>query len=843
MSNLELEHENEVLKLKLRKLELLKKKDEENARFKREFPWLYLHKLYQWQREVINCEAKKQILVASNQSGKSTCGVIKTIEWATNKELWPRLFPQSYATQGFPRAFWYLYPSLKIATSEFEEKWKPLMPPIDHPVNGWEVKYRGRDVDYVKFKCGTYVRFKTYMQNVHLLQGSSIDLCVADEEVPVEVLPELQMRVQATNGYMLFVFTATRGQTFWRKVVEERSEWKDAAIWQVTLYDCQKFEDGSESQWTNRRISQAIANCTSDAQVQRRIFGRFIRDEGLRFEVWDRTRNTMEYETLSPEWKYYVGVDYGSGGSGGHPSAIAITAVNADMTQARIVGMWRGDKTTTTAEDVVNKLQEMTAYIKDDDLIWCRYDYSAVDIGTISLRRGLAKVQKADKSRDAGLATIQSLLKNGALKICTYNDKAMLAGIAENHMETYKLIEEFENLGIDDSKTLAEDDCCFIAGTKVLTPSGAVAIELLKPNDLVMTSFGPRKINKTYKRKASVRAYKFSDNLWLCATKNHPIATLNRSWVPLGELTPSDTCFRANPLWSQNQSNLTELLIADTHVQSSARIESITQLMWVIVRTDLQRFTEINGFILRGQFLTGIMFTIKTVILLTMNSIILSLYLLANTSHTMVKSCIKILNITNVLSFIWKKLENLQKSGMHLMRVINGIPIIGKVVSARLSKKRLPSHVRSVENYLPIQPLQNNQDFVQMHVGQLHAGIPVWTMWNDLVSIVKKSSLLGNILNSVFVPNHAVTTVYNLEVDEHNQYFANNILVHNCDATRYSLNGIPFDWETIGAIKVNLAPQLVLSESDQRRGLFEAFTGPTDLISEEFDYWNQFMED
>lgn len=458
MSSLDLQHENEELRLKLKKLEALQQKQKELDRLRNEKPWLYAHKFYEWQREVLNSRSRKQVLCAANQIGKSSIAISKTIEWATNRDLWPILFPNSYRLQKHPHQFWYLYPSQKIATAEFEEKWRPLMPPQDHPVYGWKATYRGRDCDHIHFKAGNYIRFKTYSQDVHSLQTGTLDFIIGDEEMPVELLPELQMRVQATNGYMLFVFTATRGQTFWKHVVEDKTEWKDAAVWQVSLYNCQYYEDGSASQWTNGRIQQAITSCISEAQVQRRIFGRFVRDEGLKFQMWDRKENTMEYEKLSPEWKYYVGVDYGSGGNQGHPSSIAVVAVNTAFTEARLVGLWRGDKIQTTSEDVVNKLQEMTERINDDDLIWIRYDYSAADIGTIAMRRGIVKVQKADKGREAGIATVQSLLKNRALKICLFNDVAAKDNIEERHMEMYKLMEEFENLGEHDDKRHAEDD-------------------------------------------------------------------------------------------------------------------------------------------------------------------------------------------------------------------------------------------------------------------------------------------------------------------------------------------------------------------------------------------------
>jgi hypothetical protein len=107
---------------------------------------------------------------------------------------------------------------------------------------------------------------------------------------------------------------------------------------------------------------------------------------------------------------------------------------------------------------VVNKVEEYLKFIPDDKLAWIRYDYSATDIGTIAMRRGMGKVEKADKSRESGISTIQSLLKNGKFKVCFSNDKSERFWLPDYLMETGKLIEEFETLGVDDKKQIAEDD-------------------------------------------------------------------------------------------------------------------------------------------------------------------------------------------------------------------------------------------------------------------------------------------------------------------------------------------------------------------------------------------------
>jgi hypothetical protein len=205
-----------------------------------------------------------------------------------------------------------------------------------------------------------------------------------------------------------------------------------------------RFEDGTPTMWTKERIQQRIDQCTTKAEVQRRVFGKFVKDEGLRFPQFDREIHLADYHPVPKDWEVYCGVDYGSGGEKAHPSAIVFVAVNKDYTMARCIRSWRGDKIQTTAEDVIDMWVEMKATIPNE-ITATYYDYSAADLGTIAGRKSLPWL-KADKSRDSGNTMIAGLLKGKVLKFYTPSSAASV--IPPNHLEGFKFAQEFEMLGV-----------------------------------------------------------------------------------------------------------------------------------------------------------------------------------------------------------------------------------------------------------------------------------------------------------------------------------------------------------------------------------------------------------
>src|SRR5512138_2465645 len=87
---------------------------EERKTLLNRLPHRYSHKHYTWSKEFFDSRDKMCLLTAANQIGKSTVQIRKCLEWITNKELWPELWPGK-----IPRLIWYTYPSREVATQEW----------------------------------------------------------------------------------------------------------------------------------------------------------------------------------------------------------------------------------------------------------------------------------------------------------------------------------------------------------------------------------------------------------------------------------------------------------------------------------------------------------------------------------------------------------------------------------------------------------------------------------------------------------------------------------------------------------------------------------------------------
>jgi len=383
---------------------------------KADLPHLYGYPFYQWAREFFESRNRISLLCAANQISKSSTAIRKTIEWACNKKLWPEL----WSTE--PKIFWYFYPSDSTANLEFSKKWVPEFLPRgamkNHENYGWDVEYRSGLVEAIHFKSGVSIHFRTYGQKIVNLQSSTVHMIIADEEMPEEYVDELLARLRAVRGYFCQVFTATRGLQLWYRAMEcigtEDEAFKTAYKRTVSMYECGVYEDGSPSPWTPSRIAEAESDCTSKKEVLKRIHGRFVKDEGLRYETFDPDRNIKEPEQLPKEWKIYAAVDIGSGGGGGRSSgAIVFIASNPQFTRARVILTWRGDHEETTAADILTKYRQLRGTM---NVTLAGYDYASREFGLIASRSGEAFI-RADKTKNTGEATLNTLFKSGALTI------------------------------------------------------------------------------------------------------------------------------------------------------------------------------------------------------------------------------------------------------------------------------------------------------------------------------------------------------------------------------------------------------------------------------------------
>jgi hypothetical protein len=390
-----------------------------------------LHGLYQWQLDLINSKERYGFVCAANQIGKSVGNWIRMLRHMYMPELWEEFYG------GQPHSFWYFYPSAPLSTAEIKTKYIRRYLPHEslkkHKRWGYKVDEAKGNVTAIHSATGVSVYFKSYSQPPDNLQAATLSGIFGDEEMPEKIIDELNFRgVSQDNFYYRNVFTATKGQEYLRRTIEERGERENfvgAFKRQISMYDCLTYADGRPSDiWTREKIEQAKAECTSNAEIQRRIYGRFVVSEDRKFHGFDHGRNSVPGHVIPGSWLIYGGIDWGSGGRKGHPSAICILAVSPDYKQGRVFKCWRGDGIPTTQGDVVVKYCEM---VKGLQITEAAYDYSASDIGMIASRNGIS-LSRANKQRDASVELINTLFKNGQLKIYT----------GEGYEESDKLISE-----------------------------------------------------------------------------------------------------------------------------------------------------------------------------------------------------------------------------------------------------------------------------------------------------------------------------------------------------------------------------------------------------------------
>lgn len=250
-----------------------------------------------------------------------------------------------------------------------------------------------------------------------------------DEEAPIELFDELMFRLAATGGYFHMVFTATLNQEFWRCAMEEIGTpfetLTTAKKFQISMYDCLKYADGTPSPWTRERIKQIKETCRSENEIKRRVYGRFIKEDDLKYPSFDKHKNVIEpvWENPPRDWSIYTGVDIGSGGAG-HPAAMVFVAVDPEYKNALVYKGWKGNKgEVTTAEDILERYKMLRG--KDKPILQS-YDWAAKDFYTHAARRG-ETFTPAEKAKAFGEDTLNSLFKSGKLKIFNTTELQLLA--------------------------------------------------------------------------------------------------------------------------------------------------------------------------------------------------------------------------------------------------------------------------------------------------------------------------------------------------------------------------------------------------------------------------------
>jgi hypothetical protein len=330
----------------------------------------------------------------------------------------------------------------------------------------------------------------------------------------------------------------------------------------------------------------------------------------------------------------------------------------------------------------------------------------------------------------------------------------------------------------------ATDHVCVTGDTLVSTSKGQVPISTIAIGDEVLTRQG-------YKRVVSAMCTGFADVAAVYgvkATKDHPFYN-GEGFVQAGKLSIWDVPYAMTQKETDEcqilkafQSSLMELSTDDILNPITPKLETI---MLVAKTVMVKTIDSIGPFGLRpmARYLKAFMSIIKMEIGLITNWLILNASKREGMYQDTCKSYSKLIQAS--IKQVLRKPEKRQRHGMLVMKAVHGIAnMLLKVASFQKSK----SYVSVVAKSLSVKQGLNT---ALRHACLELVGTLASTMYNGIVSCVEKYSLRVSTVKPYVVQpamqlSLETSAVYNITVEDEHEYFANGILVSNCDALEYS---------------------------------------------------------
>ena len=344
------------------------------------------------------------------------------------------------------------------------------------------------------------------------------------------------------------------------------------------------------------------------------------------------------------------------------------------------------------------------------------------------------------------------------------------------------------------------DDICFVKDTQILTDKGNIPIQDIHVGSMVLTRKGYKRVKKVFSRNAYV-----CSNIGLRGTPTHPIFT-TKGLVRLANVCDSDIIYT----WNQRKSSIEEKLIIAIQNQNGDTC-GYTFGTTGIIKSHLYRFIDKCGLIKMRKYLKDLLFTIKTAILLTINFLI---YFYLKTERMFITT--------------WFHQNNVKDQGK--MESNKYLDLYGNY---RNGEKKIPVRfikwLQKTENEIYQDLSQEINDGEKQKKGRSFLGKMLTKVFMEnheklFVSNVKNllrqrlNKKLSTVVNTVDMP---IERVYNFHVEDEHEYFANNILVHNCFSHALAIWGLTPIIQTVREPKKTLIQRdyeekIKIAQSEQR---------------------------
>jgi predicted phage terminase large subunit-like protein len=318
------------------------------------------------------------------------------------------------------------------------------------------------------------------------------------------------------------------------------------------------------------------------------------------------------------------------------------------------------------------------------------------------------------------------------------------------------------------------DDLCLVGKTLIRMADGTQKrIDEIQIGEWVSTPNGPCQVSAaslTGVQPIWRMKHSFGE---LEGTFNHPVFA-NNKWKQLASLCPNDTLSLyqqdKGASWFSNQTNQPPLKalfstganIIVTQMQKIRRISGILAEQAIA-------FTVMFGNFTTDPFQRVIKFITLTAIPETMNSQTLNVCLSGRIERSILKNILSVGNLQSNWRIL-KKLEIAQKHGIQAMKVRNGIE---KTPCPQFGLKALQNRIAKV---IILERVNGAVRNLKQKVLKKRCARPFATQKNQDFCLVKSVKC-----------THTLQKVYNLTVDGTHCYYANDVLVHNCDTVSMAI--------------------------------------------------------
>lgn len=387
---------------------------------------------------------------------------------------------------------------------------------------------------------------------------------------------------------------------------------------------------------------------------------------------------------------------------------------------------------------------------------------------------------------DAGSLAVRQWLQIGAdAKPTFYYFKDVLK-VFKRQMERYHYGKTKD--GVTDKPVKKNDHMCLVAGTMIQTERGDVPIEGVKVGDMVWTREGLRRViaSGMTAESASVSRVE-TENGEVVGTGNHPVYVAGKGFAEIDNLRYGDTLLVCEQNPSLNSSFSMESSFADTRIPSDEPIGFTSHRTMPTELGASNDSTKKSGCRLTAPFPRGCTSTTRTITPSTMPLTISNVSRLKSIGSGIPANLLA--NVPSILNgFVrWPQLGiEATKEGRGIVKTPEKCRLqcpawnwSASDAINRSTQRSLPDTEPVFARMLAKPPKGVHPESITLSADARSAIPPILSADTRKPSIVRAA-----VLRVVTLPNPQA--VYNITVEGDHEYFANGVLVSNCDNIRYA---------------------------------------------------------